>query len=409
MLWSWYFIGAALAGAAACSFFFALAESSLFALGRWRARQLAEAASVEGRRFAALIRAPQDLLATLVLGNTAANGIMIGAGAWALAAAGASQLPGMLVILAVMLIGCEVIPKILGVRAPEFWAVRVARLMTWMIWVIAPFRRVAQEINAALLRAAIPKSVTPHPEISEDEYQDLLEMAQRHGAVSASEKEMILRILSLDEETAGDVMQPRSQITCISDDLTQPEMIAAARRVQHTRIPVYDETPDTIVGILNARALLLDPESPLEDVIEFPSFVPESMNLLQLLRSLQRQRRGLAIVLDEFGGTAGLVTLEDILEHMLGRFDARDDEFALERLGPGKWRLSGACPLEEFRREYPALGEAEDVDTMGGLLVRLMEYVPAEGESALFRGLRLTARAADERRVLELLAEEVKR
>src|SRR5690606_27784715 len=131
--------------------------------------------------------------------------------------------------------------------------------------------------------------------------QDLLEIARQQGALTPTEKEMILQVLTLDQHTAGDVMKPRSQIMCISDDLTHEEMLAEARRIQKTRIPVYDETPDTIVGMLNTRALLLNPESPLEDVMEFPSFVPESMNLLQLFRSLQRQRRGVAIVLDEFG------------------------------------------------------------------------------------------------------------
>src|SRR5467141_2135737 len=96
-------------------------------------------------------------------------------------------------------------------------------------------------------------------------------------------------------------------------------MLTAARRYKHRRLPVYDETPDAIVGLLNAEALLFDPQADLAEVIEFPSFVPASMNLLQLLKSLQRQQRGLAVVLDEFGGTAGLVTMEDILEEMVGR------------------------------------------------------------------------------------------
>lgn len=410
MFWSWYLIVVALLGAAGCSFFFALAESSFFALGRWRGRQLADASTLEGRRLGMLFQSPQDLLATLVLGNTVANGIFIGVGAWSLLAAGVRPLVAMISLLVVLLIGCEVIPKILGVRAPEFWAVRLARPMQMMVWVIGPLRRVAQVINEGLLRAVIPRSIQPHPEISEDEYQDLLEIARQQGALTPTEKEMILQVLSLDQHTAGDVMKPRSQITCISDDLTHEEMLAEARRIQKTRLPVYDETPDTIVGVLNARAFLLEPESALEDVMEFPSFVPESMNLLQLFRSLQRQRRGVAIVLDEFGGTAGLVTMGDILEHMLGKFNRRDpNAFVMEKLGPDSWRVNGSCLLDEFRREYPALGEMEDVDTMNGLLVKQMEYVPVEGQSVVFRGLRLTARRTDERRVQEILVETVKK
>jgi CBS domain containing-hemolysin-like protein len=133
------------------------------------------------------------------------------------------------------------------------------------------------------------------------------------------------------------------------------------------------------------------------------------MNLLQLLRSLQRQQRGIAMVLDEFGGTAGLVTMEDILEETLGRFHKKERAtFVFERIAPRRWRINGTCPLDDFRREYPALGEVDDVDTMGGLLVRQMEYVPAPGESVTWRGLKLTAKKVEPRRVLELEAEAVK-
>src|SRR5262249_53297205 len=157
-----------------------------------------------------------------------------------------------------------------------------------------------------------------------------------------AEKEIILQIVSLDRRTAKDVMRPRAQMACISDDLSVEEMIEAARKFKHRRLPIYDETPDTIVGVLHTRALLLDPQIDLADAIEFPSFVPESMNLLQLLKSLQRQQRGLAIVLDEFGGTAGLVTTEDILEEMIGeiRSEGESEGFVMEKLGDGRWRVS---------------------------------------------------------------------
>src|SRR5436309_13326314 len=113
-------------------------------------------------------------------------------------------------------------------------------------------------------------------------------------------------------------------------------MIDAARTYTHRRVPMYDQTPNTIVGILNARALLLDPQIDLADAIELPSFVPETMNLLQLLKSLQRQQRGLAIVLDEFGGTAGIVTMEDILEEMIGtiRGELESESCVIEKLAP---------------------------------------------------------------------------
>jgi putative hemolysin len=193
----------------------------------------------------------------------------------------------------------------------------------------------------------------------------------------------------------------------LSDDLPPPQMIEAARKSGHHRLPLYDETPDTIVGVLNARTLLLNPEGDLAEAIEFPSFVPESMNLLKLFEALQRQQRGLAIVLDEFGGTAGLVTVEDILESMIGeiRAEGEAEGFLMEKLGPGRWRVNGAMRLDDFRREHPALGDDADVDTIGGLVTKLAEVVPTPGEIFTHRGLRLTVKAADERRVREVLVE----
>ncbi len=187
-------------------------------------------------------------------------------------------------------------------------------------------------------------------------------------------------------------------------------MIAAAKKFKHRRLPIYDETPDTIVGILNARALLLNPEVDLSEVIEFPSFVPETMNLLQLFQSLQKQHRGLAVVLDEFGGVAGVVTMEDILGELVGKIhtNASAEGFVMEKIAPGRWRVNGTMRLDDFRREFPALGELAEAETMGGLLTHLLGVVPNAGESAAFHDLKFTAQIVDERRVRELLVQRLK-
>jgi putative hemolysin len=161
--------------------------------------------------------------------------------------------------------------------------------------------------------------------------------------------------------------------------------------------------------VLNTQAFLLAPEQDLADVFEFPSFVPESMNLLQLLKSLQRQRRGLAIVRDEFGGTAGIITIEDILAEVVGQIHHEHEpaQAVLENLGPGRWRAGGAVRLDNFRREYPPLAETPGIETMAGLALHAFQVVPAPGESVQVGGLRLTVQAADDRRIRELLVEVV--
>ena len=398
-------------GFAAASFFFALAETALFSLGKWRARQLAERSPGLGGSVAALLNEPQDLLATIVLGNTLANSGLIALALWSsLSVAGVHVGLTLVGTFLLILLGCEVVPKTLAVRMPEAWALRVAGPMVFFVRVSRPLRQVAQRLNEALLRVVIPKSITPQATLTDADYQELIELAFQQGTLAASEKEIILQIVQLDRRTAKDVMRPRARMAAIPDDLSIEEMVAAARKFGHERLPLYDESPDTIVGILNCRALLLEPNGDLADAIEFPSFVPESMNLLQLLSALQRQKRGLAIVMDEFGSTGGLITMEDILEAIVGeiRSEGQAPGFVMEQLGAGRWRVNGTMRIEDFRREYPQLGDVPGVDTMGGLLVALKEVVPQMGESVVLGGVRLTAHTADERRVREVLVERVK-
>ncbi len=391
---------------AGMSFFFALAESALFSLGRWQVRQLVDKSKSSGILVERVLGEPQHLLATIVLGNTVANSAIVAIalwtawGHWALGL----LLPALFVLL---LVGCEMIPKTLAVRAPERWALRVAAPMYFLQGFTGPLHRLAQQIDSLILAVLVPRNVKPQSAMSDDEYEELIELGYQQGTLAQSEKEIILQIIGLDRQTVRDVMRPRSRMDAIRDDLPLEEMLAAARKYRHSRLPMYDETPDTIVGVLNTRAFLMDPAVDLADVIEFPSFVPESMNLMQLLKSLQRQKRGLAIVLDEFGGTAGIVTMQDILEQVVGKIrgEGQVDGFVMEKLKEGVWRVSGMMKLEDFRREYVQLGEIEDVDTMGGLMVRECETVPAIGESVIFRGLKMTALAGDERRVRELRVE----
>lgn len=395
---------------AGASFFFALAETALFSLSKWQVRQLAARNERTGSLAAQLLAEPQDLLATMVLGNTFANAGMLAVGLW-MALGGRWPLVWTVVgvFLITLFIG-EVLPKTFAVRRPEVWSLRVARPLAWLHRVARPLHQLAQRLNRALLAALIPASIKPQVMLTDADYRELVEFAFQQGNLAQSARDIILQIVNLDRRTVRDVMRPRGQMAAIPDDLSMEEMTIAARKSRHRRLPMYDETPDTIVGILKTRALLLDPNVDLADAIEFPSFVPETMNLLQLFKSLQRQQRGMAIVLDEFGGVAGLVTMEDILAELVGKFHRQleTDGFVMEKLEAGRWRVSGTMRLDDFRREYPELGDVPSVETMGGVLLKCLDVVPAAGESATFRGLKLTAHVVDERRVKELLVEQVK-
>jgi len=395
---------------AGASFFFAVAESALFALGKWQIDQLAEKSPGTGTVLSRLLQQPSEVLATIVLGNTLANGSIVALGLGTTLWRHGSTSLALAGLFILVLIGCEILPKTLAVRDPQKWSLRVARPMFLLQRVSRPLHRLVHWLNELVLRDLLARSIRPAAGTTDDDYRELIDLAVQRGALAQREKEIIAEIIGLDQKTAADVMTPRSTMSCIPDDLSVEEMIAEARRLRHRRLPLYDENPDTIVGVLDTKLLLLDPAVDLAEAIEFPSFVPESMNLLKLFVALQRQQRGIAIVVDEFGGTAGVVTMEDILEEVVGeiRSEGEAPQFIMEKLAEGRWRVSGAMNVADFRREYPDIGEV-DPETMGGLLVSLLEIVPSAGESATFRGLKLTAQAVDERTVHELLVERLPR
>jgi magnesium and cobalt exporter, CNNM family len=409
-MWPWAYVvtGGVLAFAGA-SFFFALAESALFALGKWRVRELG--GSARATTVLRFIEKPAEMVATITLGNTVSNAAIVALALWPVLLGVWPAGWTLLAVSLLILVGCEILPKTLAVRAPDVWATRVAGPMLFLRGTTGWLQRLFERLYGWLLGWMARVRIKPPNPSFDEEYRELVELAFQQGTLAASEREIILQIISLDRKTARDVMKPRSQMAAISDNLSIEEMIEAARKFRHRRLPVYDENLDSIVGVLNARALLLDPHAPLEEVIEFPSFVPESMNVLRLLKSLQQQQRGLAVVLDEFGGTAGVVTAEDILGGVVGRMQPENEAtgFVFEKLAEGRWRAGGSMRLDDFRREYPELGEVTEVTTLGGLMVAQCEVVPAAGDSVVYRGLRLTAQSVDDRRVKELLVEAVKR
>lgn len=395
-----------LLGFTGVAFFFALAETALLTLGKWRLRQITAHQPERGVFIRKLLASPQDLLATMTLGNTLAHGAVIAMAlvlGWKLDQAWFGLI-GFLVAVGLNLFS-EIVPKTLAVRRPELWAPRVASVMLWLVRLTGPVRRVAQTVNSQLMRL-VPGSIQPLPPLSDEEYRELLELASQSGTLGLSEKEIILSITHLDRRTVGDLMRPRSQMASIPHDLSVPEMLAAARQHQHRRLPMYGESPDSIVGILNTPKLLADPEVDMVEVIDFPSFVPEEMNLLELLKSFQNKTHTMAIVLDEFGTTAGIVTLEDILADVVGglRREGDESQFVLEEIEPRHWRMSGNVWLEDFRREYPELQRAPGLDTVGGLVASQSDCIPSVDTEVEFSGLTFRVTRADPRRVLEVVA-----
>ena len=315
------------------------------------------------------------------------------------------------IILTLIAFYCVLISKKLAFKFLEAWETRLAKPVLLILWLAKPLGFMSEFICKKIMHSLTPKNFHPEEVTSEEEFAELIDLAYQQGVIERSEREILNEIIKLDQKTAEEVMKPRSDMICIEDTSDLIKMTSFSKQHNHTRIPIYNETPDNVVGILNTRKLLLSPDDDVSEAIEFPSFVPSTMNLMNLLQSLQKQRRGLAIVLDEFGGTAGLITIEDILEELVGemREEGEQIEFTVEKLHWNRWRVNGTLPIEDFQNVIPELKTVPEVDTMGGLFAALNEVVPKKGESLKYCALELTVVSADERRVKELIVKRLTR
>ena len=388
------------------------AEAAYFSLGRTRLRELAEQQGQTPGPLAPLLAQPHDLLVTLLVGITVVN---IGASALAAAIAGqifgstglAIAIAGMVFLLTVF---GEVLPMTLAVEHPLHFAAWVNRPVAWLSVLLRPIRAGLGAFTAITLRLVGSERQAGRPEISEEELRTLVDVGAREGVVERSEREMIHRVFELEDTLVRAVMVPRPDMFCL-DVATEPVLLLPQLREQlHSRVPVYEDTVDQIVGVLYTKDLLpyldgLPAGFDLRQHLHPPYFVPESKRADALLREFQAKKLHLAIVVDEYGGTAGLVTLEDLLEELVGeiRDEYDEDERLIQRVTPRTFRVSGRLPIDELNVATGLQVPNEAFDTVGGWVLDLFGRVPHKGEKKETDGVRVAVEKVERTRVLEVL------
>lgn len=250
--------------------------------------------------------------------------------------------------------------------------------------------------------------------VTEEELHELMDASEEEGLINEEESEMIRAIFVLGETVVREIMVPRTDMACISNDAAIDELIATIITCGHSRIPVYEGTVDNVTGILYAKDLLKywgegAPEIDISKVARQPFFVPETKNLEELLQEFKRRRIHIAIVIDEYGGTSGLVTIEDLLEQIVG--DIQDEYDAEEELiqaqADGSAIVDARLPIEEFEQLFAVEIDREKFDTVGGLIFYLLGRIPRTGDEVVSSGIRLTVLTAGERRIGKLRAERL--
>ena len=248
----------------------------------------------------------------------------------------------------------------------------------------------------------------------EQEIQGLVDQGEAQGLLSAHEGEMIEAVLELDETTVGQIMVPRTELACLPSEADFPDMIKVIVDSGHSRLPVYSEDLDHIVGVIHAKDLLLFWGSPpheveLAKVVRKPFFVPQAMKVDELLTAFKRRRVHLAIVVDEYGGTAGVVTLEDVLEEIVGEIEDEYDqsESMLSSREDGSFVVDARMEVEDLSEhlgvELPEELPEGRFETVGGFVTTLLGRVPVEGEMVNWGGVSLKVTSAEDRRISQLL------
>ncbi len=409
--------------------FFVASEIALVSVRRSRVDQLVEEDNQAARRVRRLLDDPGRFLAVSQLGLTVIGFFASAFAAVSLAdglralleqlgldpgAAAATALIVVTVVLALFtIVFAELVPKTLALAHPERWALVLSRPIDFLARVLGPVIAILTGVTSWVARL-LGVQLNQEAAITAEELRLIVERGGEQGVLEAEEEQMINAVIELGDRRVHEVMVPRVSIAALPVNASFEDAIDAVVAEGHSRVPVFEGSIDEIVGILYAKDLLpylkLDAgeRPPLRKLLRAPVLVPESITIDDLLHELQRRKVHLAVVLDEYGGTAGLVTIEDLLEEIVGEIqDEYDTEEPLVvKLSDTEARIDGRADVDALSDAFDIqleLEDAEEYDTIGGLVYHRVGGVPSPGDRVELPGVTLTVESTDGRRVGKVL------
>ncbi len=397
------------------SAFFSASETAITTLWPWKVKELAEAEAGKGP-FSRLEADVTRFLTTILVGNNlvnvAATALVTDLATKAYGSAGVGIATGIMTFL-VLFFG-EITPKSLAVHHADRLARWVIRPIDWLSLLLYPIGRFFTWFSSLVLRG-LGLEARNEPLVTENELRLILAGAERSGAIEEAEEDMIQGVLELGETQVKEIMVPRVEIVAVPGDASLRAFLEVVREHRFSRYPVYKENIDHVVGFVLVKDLLdyvddgrLDAVR-VESLAHDPYFVPESMPVWNLLLELRRRKVHMAIVVDEFGGTAGLVTLEDIIEEIVGEIYDETDELEqnVQKLPDGGYLIDAQTPLDDVAEALGIEFPEGDFETLSGFLYERFGYIPRVGEALDYGGFRFTVAEADERKVDLVRAEPI--
>lgn len=390
---------------AAVSAFISGIETALFSMKDWRLHRWRKKDPKGVEQYEGMMKKPREVLSVILLVDTLVNILLI---LLTVAIARSIAIPfpywvKTLFLFALIVILCDLVPKMLALRDPFRFARQAIMLLRVLLPIFGPVSRLSQRTSEVIASFFLPAKLERVEQFDDEELIALVELSAEQGQLRPDEQEMIESIIKLGNKSVKDCMTPRVDAFFITDSLTNEEVIEQLRIKRRARVPVFGESPDEILGILDVKAFLADPSEHYAEKVDVPSFVPETMRALDLLRAFLKHPQRLAIVIDEFGGTEGVVTMGDILDEILAEVAPRgDEELYLEELGNGNWRACGSVRLEDLEEALHLDFDTEEFDTLNGLIFNRLGYVPRAGEKVQVPPLDLEVRESTRRRVVEV-------
>jgi putative hemolysin len=402
----------------ACSAFFSGSETALMSLNRYRLRHLEEQHGRMATTIREVLSYPEKILATILTGNVFVNTAAAALVAYVVTSQvtdpekeAAALTIATLLLTALILVFGEMIPKSVAARHSEGWSFIVIRPIVFLIKLLGPMVKLLTLISTGFLRLLGEPPRPLHHEMTLEELKALIQTGGGTGEEPGRKRQMLRKVFELGETRVSEVMVPRTEIVAVEVDSALEDIVTLVQKHRFSRIPVYRDTLDTIEGLVYSKDLIAHwgKKVPfkLADVLRKPCFLPDRAKVEQALEQMQKQRVHLALVVDEHGGVEGMVTLEDLLEEIVGELgDEQEEEVPpIRALANGSYSLEGSISVKDLNDSLGLeLPEQPDYNTLAGLILTRLGRIPVEGEELAVEGMFFSIERVEDRRVVRVRA-----
>lgn len=389
------------------SAFFSSAETALTTVNKIRIRNLAEAGDKSAVTLTKVLEDQGKMLSAILVGNNVVNltassmSTTLAMNIWSNKAVGIAT--GVLTL--VILVFGEISPKTISTLYSEKISLKYAKIIYMFMTVMTPVIYAVNVLSSGFLRLVHVDPNRKQEAITEEELRTIVEVSHEEGVIESEEKKIINNVFDFGDSVAKDIMVPRIDMAMVEVGATYDELIDIFREEKYTRMPVYEETTDNVIGIINMKDVLLidrNEEFHVRDLLREPLYTYEYKNTAELMVEMRQTSNNMIIVLDEYGATAGMITLEDLLEEIVGEIRDEydeDEEQELVEVGPGEYVVEGSMKLDDLNDQLDLELESEDYDSIGGLIIGQLDRLPEEGESVVCDGIRLVVDRLDKNRI----------